>query len=221
VGLQNRPWDRWWAAALGVRRTSKIRSPPFCSCVHFSRAGAPDTTIAHEYNNNMVYAYYVRIHFTLCVQHTDTPMRRTRAPHRTRVAVVGARPGFEAAVRGSAALPASALKAPCAGALRGQEGAERPRMCLYTRVFTRYPAVRACAAAVSAMISDMASRRERGHSDGQRCRSGRVASGEKERGHDLLGVALGAHAPPVNKQRGGFSFSLFTSSSPRRYTHTQ
>lgn len=43
---------------------------------------------------------------------------------------------------------------------------------------------------------------------------------EKQRGHDLLGVALGAHAPPVNKQRGGFLFSLFTSSSRRVILHT-
>lgn len=75
-------------------------------------------------------------------------MRGTRAPHRTRVAVVAidaaaARPGSRP-VRGSAALPASSLKAPCAGPFGG--GRVRPRI-IYNYIYAclRYPAVRACA----------------------------------------------------------------------------
>lgn len=69
-------------------------------------------------------------------------MPDTRAPHRTRVAVVAARPGFEAGARVSSPPRERTKSTVCRTLRRG--GRERPRICLYACL--RYPAVRARAA---------------------------------------------------------------------------
>jgi len=154
-------------------------------------------------------------------------MRGTRAPHRTRVAVAAndARPGA-GPVRGSAALPASSLKAPCAGPFAEGAYTHALYIMISTRVYVTRRCVRVLPPPPPPLLLPRSSRREA--TEGRAIPEWLWAAGRggarRERGHDLLGVAPDAHAPPVNKQRGGFSFSLFTSSSRHAallYTNTQ
>jgi len=90
-------------------------------------------------------------------------MRGTRAPHRTRVTVAAidaARPGA-GPVRGSAVLPASSLKAPCAGPFGGGRAyAHAQCTVISTRVYVtrRCVRVRAGAAAAAAIIEERGER---------------------------------------------------------------
>lgn len=221
IGGRPRRRRRWSAHSEFVEPRNARRS----SCMHFSRAGALDTIL---YIIRVLCAYY--IHCTLCMYTAHVYILYIRVYANagytcTRVAVAAndARPGTEP-VRGSAALPASSLKAPCAGPF--VEGAYTH--ALYIMISTRVYVTRRCVRVLPTplLLLPRSSRREA--TEGRAIPEWLLAAGRggarRERGHDLLGVAPDAHAPPVNKQRGGFSFSLFTSSSRRAallYTNTQ
>lgn len=140
------------------------------------------------------------------------PMRGTRAPYRTRVAVAAndARPGA-GPVRGSAALPASSLEAPCAGPFA--EGAYTH--ALYIMISTRVYVTRRCVRVLTPpppLLLPRSSRRE--ETEGRAILEWLWAVGrggarrERERGHDLLGGRT-RRTCAASKQTAGWIF-VFT-----------
>lgn len=216
VGLQNRPWDWWQAAAtatmvrvLRVRRTSK-RSSFFLRAL-LSRGRARYNTIYNTCAVRILYTLYiVYVYSTRIYIYAYMPMRGTRAPYRTRVAVAAndARP-VAGPVRGSAALPASSLEVPCAGPFAEGAYTHALYIMISTRVYVNQRCVRVLPPPPPLLLP-RSSRREatEGRAILEWLQAVRRGRARRERGHDLLGGRT-RRTCAARKQTAGWIF-VFT-----------